>query len=180
MIDADVQTAIKSVLDTRLPAAGISGAIVSQSFNPTTQGASLEPQLVFTKITARRWGWQGRKYALVAGPSPTFDKTESYWIRATYQLSGFMNQDPTDPASLSAYDVLDICAAIMQSEEGLAIFRAASIGVDRITDIRTPSSRGDDDRFMVDPSFDFVLSYQNELASVVDGALAGEGTLVRV
>lgn len=180
MIDADVQVAIKAVLDTRLAAVGIT-AIVAQSFNPTTQGAPLQPTVVFTKIMSRRFGYQSPKYALLSPTFPiTFDKAEIYYNRATYQLSGFMNQDISDPASLNAFDLLDTCASILQSQEGRAIFTAANIGVDRVTDIRTSKSLGDSDRFQMDASFDFVLSYLNQLASVIPGALVPEADLERV
>jgi hypothetical protein len=181
MIDADVQIAIKSVLDTRLPAVGLPGIDVIQSYSPTTAGAPLAPTVSFTKLFARRYGFQGAKYALnTPGPTATMDKVEPYYLWATYQLSGFMNQDPTDPASLTAYDVLDTCAAVLQSEEGRAIFKAAGIGVARITDIRAPHSFGDDNRFQTDVSFDFSLSYLNELASVVPGAASAAGNIERV
>lgn len=179
MIDADVQTAIKAVLDARLPVAGIT-ASVEKAYQPTTQGASLQPVVAFTKITSHRFGFQGPKYVLDPGPPVTFNKREIYYSRATYQLSGLMNQDDSDPASLNAFDVLDICASILQSQEGRAIFAAADIGVDRVMDVRTPHSLGDSDRFQMDASLDFILSYKNQLVSVVPGALAPEGIVERV
>lgn len=169
MIDADVETAIKLVLDTGLTSAGIS-AIVAQSFNPTTQGASLLPNVIFTKITARRFGFQGQKYTRIPGVPDTYSKAEVYWLRPTYQLSGFMNQNPVDPNSLNAYDVLDTCAAILQSEEGRATFKLAGIGIDRISDVRTPRTLDDSDRFNMDANFDFVLSYRNELTTIIPSA----------
>lgn len=178
MIDSDVQRAIKAVLDTGLAEQAIS-AIVAQSYQPTKQGAPLDPVLVFTKIAARRYGFQGRKLVLIPGAPNTFQQAEVYYLRPTYQLSGFMNQNPSDPNSLNAYDVIDKCAAILQSEAGRATFQAAGIGIDRISDIRTPHSLDDSDRFVMDASFDFVLSYRNELLSIVPEA-GIEGTVERV
>lgn len=180
VIDADVQTVIKAVLDAGLSAVGIT-AIVARAYNPTTQGAPLEPVVVFTKIASRRFGYQGQKYVLISPGAPiTFDKTEVYYSRSTYQLSGFMTQEVLGAASLNAFDVLDTCATILQSQEGRAIFAAVDIGVDRVTDIRTPHSLGDSDRFQMDVSFDFVLSYKNQLTSIIPGALVSEGIVERV
>lgn len=178
MIDADIETQIKSVLDAGIAAASLS-VPVSQSFQPTRQGAPLEPNVVFTKIFARRWGHQAPKFTLIPGAPNTFQKAETYYLRATYQVSGLMNQDPVDPASLNAYDVLDICAAFLQSEDGRATFKAAGIGIDRISDILTPRSLDDSDRFNMDASFDFVLSYKQERISIVSEA-AISGTIERV
>ena len=173
MIDADIETQIKSVLDAGLAAAGIT-AIVSQSFQPTRQGAPFLPNVVFTKLFARRYGHQAPKFTLIPGTPDTFQKAETYYLRATYQVSGLMNQDPVVPDSLNAYDVLDICAAFLQSEEGRATFKAAGIGIDRISDIRTPRSLDDSDRFNMDASFDFVLSYKQERISIVpEAAISG-------
>ncbi len=178
MTDADVERAIKSVLDAALVAASITADVV-QSFNPTRGGASLQPVVAFTKITARRFGFQGAKLTLVPGSPNTFSKAETYYLRPTYQVTGFMDQDPLDPNSLNAYDVLDVCAAFLQSDEARATFNAAGIGIDRITDIRTPRSLDDSDRYDMDVSFDFVLSYKNELISIVPEATV-DGTVERV
>ncbi len=178
MIDGDVERVIKAVLDAGLTAASIS-AVVLQSYNPTRQGTPSEATVVFTKITARRFGFQGRKYVYVPGAPGTFSKTEPYFLRPTYQISALLDQDPTDLNSLSAYDVIDICAAVLQSTESRATFLAAGIGIDRITDIRTPKSIDDSDRHNVDASFDVTLSYKSELTSVVPEATV-TGTLERV
>lgn len=178
MIDADVQRAIKSVLDTGLATAGFT-VLVTQSFQPTRQGAPLIPAVVFTKIATRRFGFQGQQYVLVTGNPDTFQKTEVQYLRPTYQLSGLMNQNPVDSNSFTAYDVLDACAMILQSAEGRAAFKLVGIGIDRVTDIREPHSLDDSDRFTADVSFDFTLSYRNELASIIPSA-GVEGTIDRV
>lgn len=178
MIDADVQRVIKAVLDTGLAAQSIS-AIVQQGYQPTTQGAPRDPVVIVQKIAARRYGWQGRKYTLIPGDPDTFTLDEPYFLRPTYQVTGLMNQDPLDPQSLTAYDVLDLCAAILQSEAGLATFRAAGIGMDRVSDIRTPHLLDDSGRSIMDVNFDFVISYENTLSSVIPGATI-EGTVERV
>ena len=174
MIDADVQRTIKAVLDTGLAANSIT-ATVQQGYQPTTQGAPLDPVVIFEKISARRYGWQGRKYTRIPGDPDTFTLDEPYFLRPTYQVTGFMNQDPVDPQSLTAYDVLDLCAAILQSEAGLATFKAAGIGIDRVSDIRTPHLLDDSGRSIMDVNFDFVLVYENSLTSVIPSAtVAGE------
>lgn len=178
MTDADVETVIKSVLDTGLAAASIS-AVVSKSFQPTRQGAPIQPNIVFTKLFDRRWGHQAPKLTLVPGVPNTFEEAETQYIRDTYQATGYMDQDPVDPASLNAYDVLSRCAVILQSRAGRTTFKAAGIGIDRITDVRAPKSLNDSDRFQIDASFDFVLSYKQEFISIVPEA-AIDGTVVRV
>ncbi len=166
MIDADIQKAIKSILDTGLPAAGIANAVIAQSYNPTTQGPPLAPVVLFTKIFSRRYGTQGRKYVYNPG-SGDFTKTETWYVADTYQINSLMNQDPVDDSSLNAYDVVGTCAGILQTSETRQTLLAQGIGIRRITDLQTPGSLDDSDRYNMDVSFDFVLTYQNTLASIV-------------
>jgi len=168
MTDSDIQKIIKSILDTGLTAQGLT-IIVAQSFNPTKQGVPLEPTVLFTKITARRFGWQGRKQVYDQGLDQ-FDKTEGYFLKATYQINAVIQQDINDPNSLNAYDVVELCSAILQTQESVQTFVASEIGIERITEIRTPHILDDSDKFDIEPSFDFVLSYQNTLTSIVPSA----------
>lgn len=177
MIDGDVQKAIKSILDAGFIAQGLT-VTVAQTYNPTTQGVPLVPVVFFTKILAVRFGAQGQKYEYNGG-NDSFDKTESYYLKATYQINAVISQNISDPDSLNAYDVVDLAAAILQTAETRDTLRAAGIGIERITDIRTPNYLDDSDLYKIDPSFDFVLSYQNTIASTVNKA-AVNGTVSAV
>ncbi len=165
MIDGDVQRAIKGVLDAGFTSQGLT-MIVQQSFNPTKQGVPLEPTVFFNKISSRRFGFQGRKSVYDAGNN-NFVKTESYFLKATYQIGAMSSQDLNDPNSLNTYDIVDLAAAILQTEETRAVLLAQSIGIERITDIRTPQIMIDTDEFEINANFDFVLSYKNEIVNTV-------------
>ena len=170
MTDSEVTIAIKGVLDTAIGASSFF-AEVTQSYNPTMQGPTLNPLVVFTKISARRYGFQSQK-AVYDSNRDEFDQTSSWYLRATYQVNVLMNQDVSDISSLNAYDVVDFCAGILQTRETRQAFlvTGTGIGIDRITDIRLTPVLDESDRYNLDPSFDFVLSYQNSLTSVVPSA----------
>lgn len=174
MIDADIERAIVLALQPPLTAAGFN-VIVTQGAQPTTQGATSQPQVTFTKILAKRFGFQGRKFAFNVGAA-NFTKTESWYLRATYQLNALIRQDAGDANSLNAYDVLDFCAGTLQTEETriMLLETGTGIGLERVTDIRTPRSFDDSDRFNMDASFDFVLTYQNNIDSTVAEAAVSE------
>lgn len=178
MTDADLQIAIKGVLDVGLAAQSIAVTVV-QGENPTTQGAPLPSTVAFKRIGGHRYGWQGRKRVWNSGAG-LYDKVETQYLEATFQLSTLINQDASDVASLNSYDVADACAMILQTEETLATFRALAIGMRRITDIRMLYSLDDSERHNADASFDFTLTYRNTLSSTPPGAEAVTGTFERV
>ena len=169
MTDADVEIQIKSLLDSRIAASAPFSALVAQSYQPTQQGAPLQATVLFSRIAARRYGFQGVKYVYNSGPDD-FTKTESWYLQATYQINALITQNPNDVASLNAYDVVDFCAGALQLQETRATFLLAGIGIQRIADIRNPRFKDDSDRFAMDPSFDFVLTYQNDIVTTISAA----------
>jgi len=174
---AVVETAIKSVLDAGLLANSIT-ATVQQANQPTQQGAPFAPIVLFTNLFSKRFGYQSKK---LVHASPDFTKTEAWYLEATYQFNALMNQNPNSPVSLSAFDVIDICAAILQTDETRDTFLATDtgIGIQRITDIRVTPIQDDSDRWVKDPSFDVVLSYRNTLTNTVPEATVS-GIIERV
>lgn len=179
MMDSAVQTTIRTVLLDGLTLYGYPSILVLQSFQPTKQGVPTTPVVYFTKIMTHRHGWQGRSYQYNE-TNANYDKTESYCLEATYQINAVIKQDLTDGSSVSSYDIVDLCAGILQSEETLDAFKAAEIGIERIQDIRTPRYLNDEDEFDEEPSFDFVLTYQRTLSSTVPAATVVAGTIHHV
>lgn len=170
MTDREVQTLLKSFLLFTLTFSGYN-VHVQRGFNATTQGADSLPTIAFTKITSRRYGFQGRKYDYDS-INDVFTLTESWFLETRYQLNILLNQDVGDPTSLSAFDVLDLAAGLLQTESARVFFWASEVGIERVTDIRTPSSKDDNDLFVADASFDIVLTYQNSITSTVNAAQA--------
>jgi len=176
MTDSDIEVVIMGILSAEFtdPSATVE---VVQSYNPKSQGPPLAPIVTFQKILARRVGFQGRREVYNSG-NDEFDATEAWFLRATYQVDTFISSNVAVGA-LNAYDIADLCAAALQSRETRQTLLASGIGIQRITDIRTPKSMDDSDRFQMNASFDFDLTYQNTRVSVVPPATV-TGSVTRV
>lgn len=179
MISGDVAKVIKSILTDGFFDQGHSDIKVKQNFQPTKQGAPSTPTIFFTRITIPRYGHQGRKQVFNAGNN-NFDKVENYWLTPTYQINAQIRQDITDEDSLDAFDLVDLAAAILQTAETRQTFLSSGIGIERITEIRYTQPLNDSDEYEPEPSFDFVLSYNQTIISTVPVADPVELDIQRV
>lgn len=176
MTDSEIEVVIMSILSAEFTDLAATVEVL-QSYNPRSQGPPLAPVVTFQKLFARRVGFQGRKEVYDSGDDE-FDATESWFLRATYQVDTFITPNVAVGA-LNPYDIADLCAGALQSREARQTLLASGLGIQRITDIRTPKSMDDSDRFQMNASFDFDLTYQNTRVSIVPPATV-TGTVTRV
>lgn len=179
MIESDVWQVIINTLRAGLDTQGFNGIQIRQSYQPIKTGVSNNPTVYLFKVTSRRVSWQSSKYKYNAG-NDNFDCYGDYWIEATYQLTAQAERDINDINSLTSYDIADRCAAVLQTNESLNNFLDAGIGIQAITDVRNPFSVDDRDQFDQDASFDFVLSYNQEIATTAPKADPIEPDIKRV
>ncbi len=179
MISGDVAKVILSILTAGFVDQGHSDIKVKKNYQPTKQGAPVGPTIFFTRIVTPRYGHQGRKQVFNVGNN-NFDKTENYWLTPTYQINAQIRQDISDPNSINAFDLVDLAAAILQTEETRQTFLASGIGIIRITEIRELKILDDSDQYEIEPSFDFVLSYNQTIISTVPVADPVELDIQRV
>lgn len=168
MIESDIWRAIITTLSEGLAAQGLP-LPVKQSYQPLKQGVDTLDTVYLHKISARRVGSQGRAHEYNSG-NDNFDVTENYWVEGTYQLNAEINRDIDNSNSRTAYDVVELCSAILQGETARMRLLGFGVGILRISDIRNPYSVDDSDQFNQDSSFDFVLTYNQTLASTVPKA----------
>lgn len=74
----------------------------------------------------------------------------------------------------SASDLLNRAAAVLQSDTGMAALRAAGIAPLRITEVRNPTFRNDQDQFEASPSFDFLFQHDQVTVTTTPAAVVGE------
>lgn len=159
MNDNDVWQIIIALIRAQLDALGLTTVAVKQSYQPTQQGVPEGPAVFIHKIDAKRYGHPGSRsvYNMV---DDDFDTTESIWRNPTFQVNGLSVQDPTDTTQLTASDIVEITADILQSRSTRATLLASGIGILRIADVRVLYFVNDRDRHEQEPSFDFTLSYR--------------------
>lgn len=157
----------------------LAGVALAQNFQRRAQGASSTSIVYFFKVADRRYGWTGRRDDYDV-PSGEFAHTDSQQYETTYQFSALVPQDPSNVASLTESDVLNMVSSIMQTDALLSAFRAAGVGVQRITDVRNPFIVDDRDRFEAVPSFDIVLTHYRDIVSTVGEVTTYDAELHRV
>ncbi len=133
--------------------------VVAQNYQPVAQGAPSQATVLVHKITDPRYGAPSRKYEWNSDESKMIN-TESQIINSTFQLSCLFPQTVGNVNQLTATDILQECANILQSDVALTFFKSKEIGVERITNIRTPTFVDDKNRFEFAPSFDFTLTHK--------------------
>lgn len=166
MNDNDVFQIIRAILLQGMIDMGQPGVQVKQAFQPDQTGVPSPPVILLHKIGVQRYGWPKRR-AVFNDTTDVFDQTEIFWRAPTFQVAALAIQDPGDLTQLTASDLVEAAADILQLDATLTTLRASQIGIDRITQVRVPYFIDDRDRHEQSPSFDFTLTYQHEITSTV-------------
>lgn len=169
MNDKDLARIITSALGPLMP----QGVELVRSNQPTQQGTPTGSAVYFTKLFDRRHGSPARRDVW---NGDAFVHTERQVYVSTWQFEATVPQ----PAELSPSDILNIVSGIIQSDGIIAAFRAAGVGVQRVTDVRNPYIVDDRDQFAAAPSFDIVLSHRRDTVATVPGVVALEINIGRV
>jgi hypothetical protein len=92
---------------------------------------------------------------------------------SAFQISGLSTQNPADPNQLTASDIVNLAASIMQSRTTVATLEAQGVGVLKITEVRNPYFSDDRQRYEASPSFDFSLTHK-QIIVTAPPILSGE------
>jgi hypothetical protein len=92
-------------------------------------------------------------------------RTELQQYESTFQISALSTQDPSNPNQLTASDIANYAAWIMQSQATVAALEAQGVGVLKIGAVRNVPFSDDRQRYEFSPSFDFVLTHKQIIVS---------------
>lgn len=159
MLDNQLFQLFLPILQTQLPLYGILGAIAKQTNQPTMQGVNTQPTVYVYKVSDHRYGFLHRSdFWNVAQSQMIHTETQQYETRFT--LSALVLQNPLTPNQYTASDVVNTCAAIMQSDSTRIILAQSNVGILRIEDVSNPYFTDDRDNYEASPSFDFILTHR--------------------
>tara|TARA_R110000851_G_C13077978_1_gene565528 strand:+ start:1596 stop:2138 length:543 start_codon:yes stop_codon:yes gene_type:complete len=170
---------IIAVINNGLIDQGITGVKAKQSYQQTQQGTSSADRVYLNKVTQRRISHQSKEFKFNE-IDDNFDHKEAYWLAVTYQLNAVINQDLSDPDSMTVGDLVDICGAILQSTKARKTLLESGVGILKINDTRNPFFSDDSKQFVAEPSFDFVLTYNQSISSKVPKISAVEETTINL
>lgn len=164
MLDNALISLIISTIIAGEVTAGIPDTPIAQAFQPTNQGVSTQPTAFIYKIADHRFGFLGRSDVWDAN-SATMVHVESQKYETTFQISVLSIQNPATPTQMTASDMCNLIAAILQSSVSIQTFQDQGVGIERITDVRNPYFMDDRNRFEASPSFDIVFTHDQIISS---------------
>jgi hypothetical protein len=174
MQDNALIQAFLPIISAGLASQGYLNIPIVQAYQPTQQGINSSATIYFYKVNDYRYGYVKREDNWDSNTS-TMIHTETQLYETIFQINALVIQDPIN-ISYTASDLINVIAAIMQSENTLTLLQQQDIQILRITDVRNPYFSDDKDRFEASPSFDFTLLHKqiittndNVIQTVVPG-----------
>lgn len=185
MFDNQLFSKIISVLNAGFIAQGYSGdtaVLVKQGYQPTNQGVNTARTCYLHKLGDNRLGYVSRETSWVPDSETggQMVHTEKQWYETLFQVDALATQDPQDVQSLTASDIVNIAAGILQSDFAIQSFRDSGVGILRISQVRNPYFMDDRNRFEAAPSFDFTLEHEQVIVSEALSAEIVEVNIQRV
>jgi hypothetical protein len=165
---------------------------VLQAYQPTMQGVNTAPALYIHKIGDQRVGFPRKRSKWVTTYSQletesdqgiatesgigvdadgtqqsSMVHTETQRYVTTFQISALATQDPSTPMQLTASDLVNFAAAVVQSDAFIQAIEAQGVGVLKVFDVRNPYFQDDRGQFEASPSFDMTLCHNMVIVSTV-------------
>lgn len=169
MTDYEIFNAVIATLNAGLQAVAVTGVVVQQAYQPKVTGRPKVPALLLSCQPAHRFGYVKREDKWDDART-IFTHTETQWWERTFQCDGYtppkdppapgVDAPPGPPWGFTANDLAMRGSSILQSDAGRHSLRVAGLGIERITDVRQPYFKNEQDQFESSPSFDFVLTYK--------------------
>lgn len=153
MNDRDLIVALRAELIRELPLAGFAGVAVAQADQETGQGRLSGPVLYISRLSNPKLGWQSRQYRMIGG---AVVRREAQWMRTSFQITALHDGG-------NAIDLANTAEMILQSRAVVDSLIAKGVGIERISEIRTPSIKNDQGRFEETPNFDVFLTHQRKI-----------------
>lgn len=177
----DTQVIIKliEILRAGLDGLGLTDVLILQAYQPTQQGVPEDRVVYIHKIATPRYGHPIEK-SVYNESNDNFDVNETFWRTPSWQFSARAQQEPDDLTGLTASDLADTVADILQQSSTIDALLTDGIGIEKITDVRIIRELNEKDRFEENPSFDVTLSYQKTYVSTVPAVDIVEHNIDRV
>lgn len=110
--------------------------------------------------------------AMTTQGAQTYTEIQQY--ATSFQASALANQDPSDTESLTASDIANFAAYVMQSAATISGLEAVGVGVLRVPAVRNPYFTDDRERYEASPNFDFTLTHKQIVTTVIPVIVSDE------
>ena len=109
-----------------------------------------------------------------------FLHNDVFYRAATFQVNALATQDPRKIDQLTASDLIESAADVLQSEDTIRALIASRIRMEHITAVREIYFLDDRERHEQNPSFDFTVTYMITRSSIVPPVVGQGCTLHRI
>lgn len=103
--------------------------------------------------------------SILSGGTWSYSEIQQY--ASTFQLSGLSTQNPSNIESLTASDIVNLGAYVLQNQQTIAAFEAQGVGILAIQDIRNPFFSDDRQRYEASPSLDFTITHKQTIITTI-------------
>jgi hypothetical protein len=158
MKDNELITLIKGELSTGLTRQSRPGVKVLQSYQPTQQGMSTDPVIYLHKLFDVRVGSPGHREEYDED-AQVMRRTTTEVIVATYQVSGALVYDYTDPDAVTPADMVKAAARVMQSPEFQQALVARGANIMRVSTVKGVDVAGDTPGYEQRPLFEIDVNH---------------------
>ncbi len=149
----------------------LSGVRVVRSYQQIKATAPNGPAIIMHAIGSQRVGWQGRDFRIEgADDNKVATRTDTQNHIKTFQFNALVPLPaPGEEAddTLTAGDLLDMAAMLLQNGEMLALCKANGLGIERITAITPNYVQDENDNWEYEPSFDLSVAVKKVLSHSV-------------
>jgi len=143
--------------------------LVFQSYQPQLQSIEKDVptgtngQIFLFKVRDKRYGWKRieAEYEDAQPLDQEFKMTYTQVMETTFQASCMSRQDPSDINSLTASDLLNDLAAILQMPDTITYFNDNfQVGIERVVDLPSTYIIDDKEQYEAVPNLEFVLTHK--------------------
>lgn len=171
MLDNALFFHVRKVLVDGLAARDVDAA-VKQNYQPTIQGVEDGPCLYYTKLPMdRRYGWPevSDRWNI---DQTEFIHTERQEYETTLQITAMLKELATDGVgALTASDLGNVAAAILQSDVARAYLAEQGLSVLRITQVQSGKIVDGEGEFETVPNFDLTVKHEQVSVTTTPAAL---------
>lgn len=150
-------------LNQAVAGAGVAAGTIIQGFQSGTGGTGTYLLNLASTVASPE--------AMTSGPAEVRVTNQVY--ETTFQFSALSTQDPANPNQLTASDIMNYVAFIMQNPDTTAQLQGNSVGVLKVGQVRNPYFTDDRQRYEASPNFEMTLTH-NQIILTSPPILSGE------
>lgn len=178
MLDNELITNLIQIMEDGLAAIAVEGIDVVAGYQPTQQGMVTGPTLYLHQVgPAKRVGFMRSDSRLIDN---VMTRTQTQALETHYQYSALSTQSPANQSQLTAQDISQYAAYVMQSTDTVAKLSALGLGVVHVREVRPTYFSDDRQRYEVDANFDFGITHKQIIVTTVPVVVTEEFQILPV